>query len=323
MTKDISIVLPIYNESGNIVPLLTEIFEVMSKHSWSYEVIAVDDGSRDDSVKLLKSLLAGPLEIDLKIIEFTRNFGQTPALACGIRHASGQIIVPMDADRQNDPADIPRLIEMLEQGFDVVSGWRRQRQDKWVRRLPSRVANGLINKLIRNTGVALHDYGCTLKAYRRDVLQNIKLYGDMHRFIPAFAGWRGAKVGELEVNHRARTIGSSNYGMARIWKVLLDLIAVRFFVDSFTKPMQFFGKYITVLFVLMWLVLAALAGLDIAGGEAITLNTYLLTIGLFGLAMQNLLVTGLIGEILIRNYFETSGRETYVVKGVTARREDC
>ncbi len=315
---ELSIVLPVYNEAGNIERLLDEIVSALTSFGRRYEIIAVNDGSTDASLEHLRRAMERHRGVAITVVNFSRNFGQTAALSCGFKQARGKLVIPLDADLQNDPADIPKLVTLLEtEGYDLVSGWRRNRRDNPIRVIPSRVANALINKLIKSTGVRLHDYGCTLKVYRREVIQNIKLYGEMHRFIPAFAGWMGARVGECEINHRPRRNGVSKYGMGRIWKVVLDLIVVRFFTDSFTKPMQFVGKYIAYLAALMLLCLAGLFGLDLAMDlQELTLNTYIIVAAIFLLAIQNLVVIGLLGEILIRNYFETLDRDPYAIREI-------
>lgn len=314
---DVSIVLPIFNEAENLEQLFGELNEVIARSEKVFEVIAVNDGSQDQSYEVLHNIIKKYTEFPIKLVNFSRTFGQTAAMSCGFDQAHGKVIVPLDADLQNDPADIPRLLDELDKGFGVVSGWRRSRHDNVLRVIPSWIANRVINKLIAGTGVKLHDYGCTLKAYRRDVIKNIRLYGEMHRFIPAFAGWRGAKVGELVVNHRPRTAGVSKYGMGRIWRVLLDFITVRFLTDSFTKPLQFFGKIVIFLLQMLVFSLGMLAICDHLGwGAGIGLNSYLIVIGFFALAIQNLLVLGLLSEILIRTYFETMDKATYVIKDV-------
>lgn len=319
---DISVVLPVHNEADNLEPLYDELLAALGALDASWEILAINDGSRDDSLAILQAIAGRHTDKRLRIIDFTRNFGQTAALACGFHQARGRIIIPMDADRQNDPHDIPRLLAEMDKGYDVISGWRKNRRDNPVRTIPSRVANRLINKLIRSTGVALHDYGCTLKAYRADILKNLHLYGEMHRFIPAFAGWRGARVGELAVNHRARTAGVSKYGMGRIWKVIMDLIAIRFFTDHLTKPMQFFGKYALYLLGAMGISLAGLGLCDLAGLAGIDFNSYLFTGGIFLLAVQNLLGIGLVAEVVVRHYFEAAGGKAYVIRKEIRHGED-
>ncbi|MHC4120452.1 MAG: glycosyltransferase family 2 protein, partial [Planctomycetota bacterium] len=233
---EISVVVPLLNEQDNIGPLYEQITQTLAgKHS--YEVLFVDDGSTDDSFKVMKGLLKRDDKV--RIIRFRRNFGQTAALSAGFANARGKIIIAMDGDLQNDPADIPKMVEKLDEGFDVVSGWRKKRHDNALTRLlPSKVANWLISRI---TGVKLHDYGCTLKAYRAEALAQTELYGEMHRFIPAIASWSGARIAEMVVNHRPRTAGVAKYGLARTWKVVLDLITVNFLGSYSTKPIYVFG----------------------------------------------------------------------------------
>jgi len=233
----ISIVIPILNERENVRELVLGIDQVMKKSRETFEILLVDDGSTAGTLEELEKL-QDEIAV-MKVIQLRRNFGQTAAMAAGFDHARGMIIVPMDGDLQNDPADIPRLVAKIREGYDVVSGWRRDRQDKLLtRKVPSWIANRLIGFL---TGVRLHDYGCSLKAYHREIIDQIHLYGEMHRFIPAIATWSGAKVTELEVNHRPRLRGRSKYGLNRIFKVLLDLMTVKFLGDFSTKPLHVFG----------------------------------------------------------------------------------
>src|SRR5712692_6649816 len=234
---DLSVVIPVYNEEESIEPLLDELFAALGPTGKSYEIIVIDDGSTDGTYPVLLRLHRR--EERLKAVRLKRNFGQTAAVAAGFAHAEGDIIVAMDGDGQNDPKDIPAMLDKLEEGFDLVSGWRFPRQDRlWSRRLPSRVANGMISWI---TGVKLHDYGCTLKALRRDIAREVKLYGEMHRFIPAIAFERGARIAEMKVHHRPRRWGESKYGMARTFRVLLDLLTVKFLLSYATRPLHIFG----------------------------------------------------------------------------------
>ena len=234
-----SIVVPIYNEEDNISELYRAITSALDGTDTNYEIIMVDDGSIDGSFSALKEIAARDQRV--KVIRFRRNFGQTAAMSAGFDAAAGDIIIPMDGDLQNDPADIPRLIDKLHEGYDVVSGWRSERKDTFItRKIPSILANALISSL---TGVHLHDYGCTLKAYRREVLDGINLYGEMHRFVPALASQVGAKVAEMPVNHRPRLHGTSKYGISRTLRVILDLMTVKFLLTYSTKPIQLFGRW--------------------------------------------------------------------------------
>jgi glycosyltransferase involved in cell wall biosynthesis len=250
----------------------------------------------------------------VRVIRFRRNFGQTAALAAGFAHAQGRIIVAMDADLQNDPADIPKMIAKLDEGFDVVSGWRKKRHDKAITRLlPSKIANWLISRI---TGVKLHDYGCTLKAYRREVLAETKLYGEMHRFIPALASWSGARIAEMVVNHRPRTAGSAKYGLGRTWKVLLDLITVKFLGSFSTKPIYIFGSL-----GLLSAAGATLFGLivlyqKLAHGNDMSGNPLLILTAVFIIATIQFILMGLLAELLVRTYHESQNRPTYVIKEI-------
>jgi glycosyltransferase involved in cell wall biosynthesis len=236
-TLDVTVFLPVYNEEENVPELYERLSKEMSRLGRSYEIIFVDDGSRDGSWQVLERLASG--DPSVRVIRFKANFGQTAAMRAAIEHARGRVLVAMDADLQNDPADIPRLLQRLDEGFDVVSGWRKNRRDPWwSRELPSRVANWLISAI---TGVPLNDYGCTLKAYRREVLDPEVLSGEMHRFLPALAGWRGARISEVEVAHHPRTRGVSKYGIGRTFKVLIDLITVKFLTGFSSKPNYVFS----------------------------------------------------------------------------------
>lgn len=309
-TVDISIVVPVYNEQDNVEAVYSAISSALLAMGCSYEIVMVDDGSSDGSYKLLATLAAK--DPALKVIRFRRNFGQTAAMSAGFDCAKGDIIIPMDGDLQNDPADIPRLVEKIHEGNDVVSGWRRDRKDTFVtRKIPSLIANAVISRL---TGVHLHDYGCTLKAYRREVLDGINLYGEMHRFVPALASQFGAKVAELPVNHFPRLHGVSKYGISRTLRVILDLMTVKFLMAYSTKPIQLFGK---------WGVYTILAGF-FTGALTLYMKMYehlsmnrnpLLIVTAFLLFMGvQFIVLGLLGELNARTYFESQGKPIYTVK---------
>ena len=307
---DITIVVPVYNEQDNVEAVYTAISSALRAMDCSYEIIMVDDGSSDGSYRLLTRLASE--DPALKVIRFRRNFGQTAAMSAGFDFAQGDIIIPMDGDLQNDPADIPRLIEKIHEGYDVVSGWRRDRKDTFVtRKIPSMLANALISRL---TGVHLHDYGCTLKAYRREVLDGINLYGEMHRFVPALASQFGARVTELPVNHFPRLHGVSKYGISRTLRVILDLMTVKFLMAYSTKPIQLFGK---------WGIYTMLAGVG-TGATTIYMKMFehlsmnrnpLLIVTAFLLFMGvQFIVLGLLGELNARTYFESQNKPIYVVK---------
>jgi glycosyltransferase involved in cell wall biosynthesis len=307
---DLSIVVPIFNEEENIPHLHAGIVSALAGLALEYEVIFVDDGSIDSSFKILKNIAQE--DPRTKVIRFRRNFGQTAAMVAGFAAASGDVLVPMDGDLQNDPNDIPRLLAKIEEGFDVVSGWRKDRMDAFVnRKLPSIIANSLISRM---TGVHLHDYGCTLKAYRREVLDGINLYGEMHRFVPAFASQVGAKMTEIPVNHRHRLHGTSKYGISRTMRVILDLMTVKFLLNYSTKPIQLFGKLgvhtLGVAFI------SGSATLYMKFFENTSMNRnplFLLTALLFFMGIQ-FIVLGLLGELSARTYYEAQGKSIYVVR---------
>lgn len=307
---DISIVVPIYNEQDNVKALYCAITSAMQQMSCSYELIMVDDGSSDGSYALLADFAED--DLCLKLIRFRRNFGQTAAMAAGFDAASGSIIIPMDGDLQNDPTDIPRLVEKINEGFDVVSGWRKNRKDTFVtRKIPSLLANALISRL---TGVHLHDYGCTLKAYRREVLEGINLYGEMHRFVPALASQVGARVTELPVNHFPRLHGVSKYGISRTLRVVLDLMTVKFLLVYSTKPIQLFGKWGIYTLFLGMLTGATTVYMKLFENLSMNRNPLLiLTLFLLFMGIQ-FIVMGLLGELNARTYFESQGKPIYVIK---------
>jgi dolichol-phosphate mannosyltransferase len=308
----ISIIIPVYNEEDNIDLLCKNLSDFMEKTDGSIEVILVNDGSTDQTLVSLKNV--SNRDQRFKIIDFRRNYGQTAAMMAGMDFAKGDIIVPMDGDLQNDPEDISILIKKLDEGYDVVSGWRKNRQDNSLMRiLPSRIANKLISVI---SGVHLHDYGCTLKAYRRDVIQDVKLYGEMHRFIPIYASWQGGKVTELPVRHHPRIHGQSKYGMGRVFRVILDLCVVKFLDRYLTKPIYVFG-----VFGLLSLLCSVLSGLLavylrlFVGISFILTPLPLLTVMTFIAGVIGILM-GLLAEILVRTYFESQQKSVYLVKEV-------
>ncbi len=307
----LSIILPIYNEAESLEELLGELAGVLDTLPRAWEVVAVNDGSRDASFATLKRIAAR--EPRIKVVHFHVNAGQTAALRAGIDHASGDILIPMDSDLENDPADIPRLLAKLDEGYDVVSGWR---QGRWegrflTRKLPSLLANTLISRI---TNIPLHDYGCTLKAYRADVIKDTMLYGEMHRFIPAYASWRGARVAEIVVNHRPRKFGKSNYGISRTFRVLLDLLLIRFLHRYMNRPIHFFGM---VGFASLGL--GVLAG-TVAVGLRFVSHTSLISTPLPTLAALLIIVgvqfigMGILAEILMRIYYEAQKKTPYSVR---------
>jgi glycosyltransferase involved in cell wall biosynthesis len=307
---DLSIVVPVHDEEDNVVPLYEALSKALRALGRPYEIIVVDDGSRDDTYQRLARL--ADTDDAFKLIKLRRNFGQTAAMAAGFDHAAGDIVIPMDGDLQNDPTDIPRLLEKLEEGYDVVSGWRKDRQDSAVRRLPSRIANWLIGRV---TGVRLHDYGCTLKAYRADVVAETQLYGEMHRFLPALAAQAGARIAEIPVRHHPRVSGRSKYGLRRTFKVLLDLLTVKFLSIS-TKPSYVFGGsgailcFIGSLFVLWTAYERLVNGIYVYRQPSLLVGVFLFMIGF------NLIFLGLLAELIVRTYHESQSKPTYLIREV-------
>jgi len=305
----LSIVVPVFNEQDSLRQLYVEVTKAL--RDLSYEIILVDDGSTDGSADAARALHADDPE-HVRVILLRRNFGQTAALAAGLNAARGDIIIPMDGDLQNDPADIPRLLEKIEEGYDVVSGWRAHRKDALVsRRLPSVVANTLISWI---TGVKLHDYGCTLKAYHRSVIEHLNIYGEQHRFLPALASWAGAKVTELEVNHRPRRFGQSKYGINRTTRVLLDLITVKFLLSYSTKPMQVFGKWGFYSIFLGAVAAVLTVALKLLKNQDITGNPWMYICIFFTLGGLQLIGMGLLGEINVRTYYESQKKPIYTIR---------
>jgi dolichol-phosphate mannosyltransferase len=305
----VSVVVPVFNEAESLSALLTGLLAALSRVGAPFEIIAVNDGSSDRSMEVLRGLAA--VTPELKIIDFRRNYGQTAALMAGIDHAGGDIIVAIDADLQNDPDDIPALLDKINEGYDVVSGWRRDRKDApWRRNLVSRWANKLISKI---SGVRLNDYGCTLKAYRAETMCGMRLYGEMHRFIPIYASWMGARVTEIPVRHYPRQFGYSKYGLERVVKVILDLIVVCFLDKYFVKPIYIFGGF--GMLSLLISVCSFLLILYFKFFESISMISTplpLLTVMTFLVGIVSILM-GLIAEMLVRTYFESQGRSTYLV----------
>lgn len=309
----VSVVIPMYNEAESVEPLCQQLNDVLGQEAWAWEAIFVNDGSTDETAaKLTEQVQRFPERF--RLVDLQRNFGQTAALMAGIDHAKGDIIVPMDGDLQNDPKDIARLVAKIGEGFDVVSGWRRDRQDaSFSRVLPSRIANKLISVI---SGVHLHDYGCSLKAYRRDVLSGFRLYGEMHRFVPIFARWQGAKITEMVVDHHPRKFGTSKYGLERIFKVLLDLLLVKFLTQYDTKPIYVFGGVGAMFFGLSGV--AAIYALWLKFVNNISfIQTPLPLMVMFG-AMTGIMciLLGLLAEVLVRIYFESQGKTQYAVRAI-------
>jgi len=312
----LSIVIPVYNEAENLPLLHRALQDAMNPLSVDWEVVYVDDGSSDDSLSLLEENADADPEHTC-VVSLRRNFGQTAAIAAGIDHAEGDVIVLMDADMQNDPVDIPRMLEKIEDGYDVVSGWRKNRQDTFVTRtLPSRMANWLISTV---TGVHLHDYGCTLKAYRREALTGFRLYGEMHRFIPAYASTVGASIIELPVNHHPRKFGKTKYGLNRTIKVILDLFTVKFLISYAYKPIYLFGGTGLIFMATSAVMLGFLVIRKLLYATSIVQSAFFLVgIMLMILGVQSILM-GLIAELLVRTYHESQQKPTYTVRKVLSR----
>jgi glycosyltransferase involved in cell wall biosynthesis len=308
---DLSLVIPVYNEQDNLTLLYQAIQDALRPLPCKWEAIFVDDGSKDGSLTALKSLAKKDAR-HVTIVVFRRNFGQTAAIAAGIDHARGEMIVLLDADMQNDPADIPMMLAKLNEGYDVVSGWRKDRKDTFVTRtIPSRMANGLISWV---TGVHLHDYGCTLKAYRREVLGGFRLYGEMHRFIPVYAHSVGAKIAEVVVRHHPRKFGKANYGLERTLKVLLDLFTVKFLLSYAAKPIYLFGGTGIGLMLVSALTLLVIAIRRVFFDISVLGSPFFqISILFFVLGFQSILL-GLIAELLVRTYHESQQKPTYTVR---------
>jgi glycosyltransferase involved in cell wall biosynthesis len=309
---DISIVIPLYNEEDCLQQLHEELVAVLDNLERTYEVVYIDDGSSDETYPILREL--HERDNVVRVIRFRRNFGQTAAFSAGFHMARGDYVITMDGDLQNDPKDIALMIKTLEDGFDVVSGWRVDRKDKYLtRRLPSQMANWLISKV---TGVKLHDYGCSLKAYRSDVVKNIHLYGEMHRFIPALASWMGINVAEVPVNHRPRKFGRSKYGLQRTVKVILDLLTVKFLLDFATRPGQIFGLVGIACFTVGLSIATYLSFMKIFHAQSLADRPILLLAVLMIMLGVQLTTMGLLGELLVRTYHETQGKPIYAVREV-------
>jgi glycosyltransferase involved in cell wall biosynthesis len=309
-SPELSLFLPVLDEEENLRPMHAKIQEALKDLGRTAEVIYVDDGSTDSSLKILKEIAAADDRV--RVISLRRNYGQTAAMSAGIDAAKGEILIPMDADLQNDPKDIARLLEKLNEGYDVVSGWRKNRQDKMIsRKIPSQIANKIISWI---GGVPLHDYGCSLKAYRRDVLQDVRLYGEMHRFIPIYASWAGARVTEIPVDHHARTMGKSKYGISRTVKVIFDLMTIKFMAEYHTKPIYVFGT-----FGLLAFFLSVVAGVwafylkFVSGVSFILTPLPIIAIVMLAISVQFILM-GLLAEMLVRTYHESQDKAIYAVR---------
>jgi glycosyltransferase involved in cell wall biosynthesis len=312
MALDLSVVIPVYNEAPNLAELYRELTETLGASGLSYELLFIDDGSTDEGFTILAGIQAKDPRV--RVVRFRRNFGQTAAFSAGFNLARGQVIVTSDGDRQNDPRDIPALVAQLHQGFDIVCGWRKDRKDTWLtRRLPSKIANWLIS---RATGVELHDYGCSLKAFRSQVVKPLRLYGEMHRFIPAIASEYGVDVSEMVVHHRARTQGQSKYGLSRTVRVILDLLTVKFLLRYSTRPLQIFGLLGLIMGSVGTLVLAYLSYLRLFGHQSLSDRPLLLFGILLVFTGVQLLSVGLLAELQARTYHESQNKQTYVIRDI-------
>jgi len=313
----LSIVIPIHNEEPAILRLYDKLTSVLERLGRPYEVIFVDDASTDRSFELLANLVE--TDARLKVIRLRRNFGQTAALAAGFDEAQGSVVISLDGDLQHDPEDIPALLGKIDEGYDIASGWRKNRLDNFVtRKFPSRVANWLMAKI---SGLELRDFGTTFKAYRAEVLKDINLYGELHRFIPALASLYGARVAEVPIRNIPRTAGGSHYGLSRTFRVLFDLITMRFLLKYYTRPMHFFGKFGLVGLAAGGSILAFLAGKKLLGYEILLEHGPLMVAGAL-LALGGLMMfsTGLIGEMVMRTYFESQGRRIYAIREIRAKK---
>ena len=311
-SKKISLVVPLYNEQDNVKKLVEEIDTAMRQSGLEYELILVDDGSTDGTFSILAGLQNNHPAVT--VIQLRRNFGQTSAMAAGFEQARGEVIIPLDGDLQNDPNDIPKLVAKLEEGYDVVSGWRKDRKDRFLtRKIPSWTANYLISKI---TGVSLHDYGCTLKAYRSEVVKHTPLYGEMHRFIPALARWAGANVAEIVVNHRPRIHGKTKYGLSRTVKVILDLITVKFLGSFSTKPLHIFGGLGLLALLGSFVCAATVLIMKFGYGYSMNRNPLLIVGAVLGMASIQFLLMGLLAEMLARTYHESQKKPIYVIRTI-------
>ena len=309
-----SIVVPLFNEAANVTPLYVRLTQVMAGLGEPYEIVFVDDGSTDHTVKTLYEIYASDSRV--RIVALRRNFGQTAALKAGFDAAHGDIIISMDGDLQHDPEEIPAFVSKIEEGYDIVSGWRAERRDGWLtRRLPSRIANWMMAKL---SGVDLHDFGTTFKAYRREIIQNLPLYGELHRFIPALAAWSGARITEIPINNPPRQNGKSNYGLSRTFHVFLDLLSTKFLLDYSTRPMHFFGFYGLLLTGVGGFIGCSLAFKKLVLHKAVMLQNgpLLFAATLLILVGVQLLCLGLLAEILSRTYYESQGKPIYAVREI-------
>ncbi|MFW6161022.1 MAG: glycosyltransferase family 2 protein, partial [Acidobacteriota bacterium] len=310
--------VPVYNEAENLPELYQEITGSITQTNKSYEIIFIDDGSWDESFVVLKKLQKQ--DSRAKIIRLRKNFGQTAALSAGFDHAKGEIILTLDADLQNDPRDFPRLLEKLDQGYDIVNGWRKKRKDRFItRRLPSLIANRLISYI---THIKLHDFGCTLKAFRKDIVENINLYGELHRFIPAIASHIGVSITEIQVNHRPRKHGSSKYSVFRFVKVILDLLTVKFLLSYSTRPLQIFGFFGLISGMVGGAIGLYLSYLRLIAQQGISNRPLLLLAILLVVIGIQFITMGLLGELMVRAYHESSNKKIYFIREIIDSDQD-
>jgi glycosyltransferase involved in cell wall biosynthesis len=316
-TPEISVIVPVFNEEESLPPLYDALIAALDALGRPYEMVFCDDGSSDRSGEVLEQLAARDSRV--KVVTFRRNFGQTAAMDAGFKYASGDVLVPLDADLQNDPKDIGRLIERLGEGYDVVKGWREKRKDAFFTvTLPSRIANGIISRV---TGVHLHDYGCTLTAYRREIMADVNLYGEMHRFIPVFAHLAGGRVTEMPVAHHPRRFGSSKYSVAKTFRVILDLMTVRLLSGYATKPLYFFGRFAFFGVALSALLALVTLGKKMFGGDAglwsgdpLYTDPFFYSSIFMGMLALQIVLIGLVAEINVRTYYESQGRSPYAIR---------
>ncbi len=311
----ISVVIPVLDEEGSLIILYENLKQVLNQIGQSHEIILIDDGSTDNSLSIMTDI--AEKDASVSVIKFRKNYGQTAAFAAGFKYAQGAVVITMDADLQNDPVDIPRLLKKMAEGYDLVSGWRKDRQDKALsRKVPSFFANRIINKLIEGTQVTIHDFGCSLKAYKIGVVKNIKIYGEMHRFIPAYAAWLGIKIAEIPVKHHPRRYGQAKYGLERVGRVILDLITLRFFTGFKTRPLQFFGKiamFVTAVGSVLSFVLLILSYFTAWG---VDFQTFILMVMFSIMGGFQFIIVGLLSEIMMRGFMEAQDRDDYVVETI-------
>lgn len=312
---ELSIVIPVYNEEGSLLILFDKLKNVLEDLGKSYQIVFIDDGSTDNSLSILEDLCQRNNHVST--LKFRRNYGQTAAFAAGFKYATGDIIITMDADLQNDPVDIPDLLQKMSEGYDIVSGWRKDRQDHELsRKIPSKIANRIINKLISGTGIKIHDFGCSLKAYKKGIVKRIKLYGEMHRFIPAYAAWLGIRVTEIPVTHHSRKFGVAKYGLERVWRVILDLITLRFYTGFRTHPLLFFGKFALMTMMVGFGISLFLLVLRMISNFGITGQTFMIFLVFTLLGGLQFIIVGLLSEIITRGFFEAKDSDEYLVEQI-------